>query len=237
MRHPGEEKPTIVLGDKFISDFLAHDKPLAPPPDIPGERVSGEIDDLRSKLAHSDRYSPEEVEAMRRELVAKSEERENEELKPSGGGTYETKKPAFTANVAPDGTVKIAEHYGLMDRFMANHGVDPYASNKRDYLDRTRDQRVAIGKRNRTEELKHSSSYMQQNIARLWAMTTDVQKRKQGLFDLWDECAETGSPEEIAGGADARAFVMNHIRGSVTYTADELRVLNAHRHSTQPFAP
>lgn len=105
------------------------------------------------------------------------------------------------------------------------------------YLDRTRDQRVAIGTRYREEQLKHSTIYMQQNIARLWAMTDFTKKRKQGLFDLWDECAEIGTPAEIAGGADARAFVLNHIRATVTYTADELRDLNAHRRSAERFAP
>jgi hypothetical protein len=78
---------------------------------------------------------------------------------------------------------------------------------------------------------------MQQNIARLWAMTTDVQKRKQGLFELWDECIEKGSPEEIAGGEAARAFVMNYIRAKVRYTQAELDKLNTTRLSTQVFAP
>jgi hypothetical protein len=78
---------------------------------------------------------------------------------------------------------------------------------------------------------------MQANIARLWAKTTSVDERKQGLFELWDECAETGTPEEIQGGEAARAFVLDHIRATVTYTADEVEVLNAHRHSRQPFCP
>ena len=236
MRRPGDE-PLEGPSGEFMEDFMNRTKPLPPPPDIPGERIGNEIADLRAKLARAGRYSPDELRAMREEIVRLNAEREAEELKPAGGGTYKTEKETFKAKVNADGSVKIEDDIGGMDKFMKEHGNDPYRANKLAYLDRTRDQRVAIGKRYREQELKKSVIYMQKNIARLWSMTTDVQKRKQGLFDLWDECSETGTPEEIAGGEDARAFVMAHIRGTVRYTPDELRALNAQRHSKQPFAP
>jgi len=236
MRKPGDE-PLKGPSDGFFENFMNRTKPIPPPPDIPGERIGDEISDLRAKLARAGRYSPDELRAMREEIVRLNAEREAEELKPAGGGTFKTEKETFKAKVNADGSVKIADNVSGQDKFMKEHGNDPYRANKLAYLDRTRDQRVAIGKRYREQALKKSVIYMQKNIARLWAMTTDVAKRKQGLFDLWDECSETGTPEEIAGGEDARAFVMAHIRGMVRYTPDELRVLNRQRHSKQPFAP
>lgn len=237
MRQPGDVELQGPSGN-FLGRFLENSKPVPPPPDIPGERVGDEIADLRTRLKRAGRYSPDELAGMRAELVAKNEERANEEMKPDGGGTYKTTKQTFKAKVNADGSVKLTDHnLGGMDKYMKEHGNDPYRANKLAYLDRTRDQRVAIGKRYREQELKKSVIYMQQNIARLYAMTTDVQKRKQGLFELWDECAEVGNPEEIEGGNAARRFVMDHIRGTVTYTPAELRALNAHRQSKQAFAP
>ncbi len=239
MRDPNQRDMNGVSGD-FLADFLNRSKPLPPPPDIPGERVGDEIADLRAKLKRADRYSPEEQASMRAQLVGLAEERDGEELKSAGGGTYKTEKQTFRAKVNPDGSVKLEdkpENMDSQDKFMLDHGVDPYARNKIAYLDRTRDQRVAIGKRYRSEQLKKSVVYMQQHIARLFASTTDVQKRKEGLFELWDECAETGDPEVIAGGEAARAFVMSYVRGKLPFTPDEIRAFNARRQSKQPFAP
>ncbi|HET9482662.1 MAG TPA: hypothetical protein VFO79_01790, partial [Xanthomonadales bacterium] len=183
---------------------------------------------------------PGELAAKRAELVALNAKREAEELKPAGGGTYRTEKETFRAKVNADGSLKLEdkpENMDAQDRLMLEHGIDPYAKVKLDYLDRTREQRVALGKRYREQELKKSVIYMQQHIARLYATTSDAAKIKESLFELWDECSETGTPEEIAGGEAARAFVLAVIRAKVKYTTEELHALNAKRHSKQRFAP
>jgi hypothetical protein len=237
MRKPGSE-PLKGPSADFWAAFEKNTKELPPPPDIPGERLQNEIADVRARLRRAGRYSPEELAGLREQLVALNDQLANEELKPAGGGTYKTEKETFRAKVNADGSVKIEDKPAdLQDRIAKRNGIDSYSANKLRYLDRTRDQRVAIGKRHREEELKKSVIYMQQHIARLNEMTTDPAKRKQGLFDLWDECSETGTPEEIAGGEAARAFVMAHIRGTMTYTPEEVRRLNAQRQSKQPFAP
>jgi hypothetical protein len=236
MRRPGDEG---LQGPSagFWANFENNTKPLPPPPDIPGERLQNEIADVRAKLKRAGRYSPEELAGLRAELVALNEQLANEELEPAGGGTYKTEKQTFRATVNADGTVKIEDKpMDAQDRLAKRYGIDPYAANKLRYLDRTRDQRVAIGKRHREQELKKSVIYMQQHVARLYGMTTDVAKRKQGLFELWDECSEEGTPEEIEGGEAARAFAMNHLR-ALKLTPDEVRAFNAQRRSKQPFAP
>ena len=239
MRKPGEIELEGLSGT-FWAKFAENTKPLPPPPDIPSERVSNEIHDLEARLKSGHQYSADELTAMRMQLVALREELKNEELEPAGGGEYKTEKETFRGRVAQDGSIKLTdkpENMDSQDRLMLEHGIDPYLKAKLDYLDRTRDQRVAIGKRFREQELKKSTKYMQQHISRLWAMTTDVQKRKQGLFELWDECTEKGPPEEVAAGEEARAYLMTWIRGKVTYTPQELDALNSKRQSTQVFAP
>ncbi len=63
------------------------------------------------------------------------------------------------------------------------------------------------------------------------------------LFDLWDECAETGPADRVRVGKQIRATIMAFIRrkipvgGAHQYTRDELEVLNARRVSKAVFAP
>lgn len=220
------------LSDDFVTRFLENSRPLAPPPDIPWERLTEQIAELRR--THG---SLEQIAALNQQLA-------DEELKPSGRGTYRATKQTFRATVDADGATHLEdrpEQLDSQDAFMLRHGIDPYARNKLAFLDRTRDQRAAVGERHRGVQLSHAPQLMQRNIDRLWATTPDLAARKLGLFELWDDCAETGSDELIAGGAAARALVIGviraRLRGASAYTADELTQLNARRHSTARFAP
>lgn len=239
MRRP--EQPVLEPSPEFVEDFVARSKPLAPPPDIPGERLAGEIADLRKRLRRARNQA--QIDSLRAQIVARNRELAAEELKPAGRGTYAADKQTFTASVAADGSVDLKDKPRQMDwqdRMMLSKGVDPYARNKLALLDRTRDQRVAVGERHRREQLGRATFLMQNNIDRLWATTTDLAARKVGLFELWDDCAETGS-EEIAAAAAARSFVIGVIRGRLrgadAYTAAELAALNARRRSSAVFAP
>jgi hypothetical protein len=133
------------------------------------------------------------------------------------------------------------EQLDTQDMMMKRRGIDPYGSEKLALLDRTRDQRVAVGERTRRSRLEHSAELMMHNVDRLWAMTADLAARKAGLFELWDDCAETGSDAIVAGGAAARMFVVGVIRarlqGRDAYTSEELARLNAGRRSKAVFAP
>ncbi|HEX3759695.1 MAG TPA: hypothetical protein VHW23_13370 [Kofleriaceae bacterium] len=228
-RPPPPELPG--LSQSFIDQFLAHTRPLAPPPDTP-ERLLDERDELRR--GHRDIAR----------IVALNDQIARQDLKPSGGGTYRAEQPTFTTRVDADGNAHVEDkprELDTQDRLMQRMGIDPYARNKLALLDRTRDQRVAIGERHRTAQLAHAAELMQHNIDRLWATVPDLAARKRGLFELWDDCAETGSDELGAGAGAARRLVIGvihaRLRGADAYTAAELAELNAIRRSTAVFAP
>ncbi|HEY0990449.1 MAG TPA: hypothetical protein VGD80_25525 [Kofleriaceae bacterium] len=239
------ERPPIELSPEFVADFLAHSKPVPPPPDIPFERLANEIRDLRQQMRHAGALGhQDEVEALRSEIAERNKQLAAEELKPSGRGTYTADAETFTARVDADGGVHLEDKPGKLDpqdRIMLAHGIDPYARDKLAMLDRTRDQRVAVGERRRSALLGRAGELMRENIDRLWAMTTDVAERKTGLFELWDDCAETGSAELVAAASAARLLVIGAIRawlrGRNAYTAAELAQLNARRRSSAVFAP
>jgi hypothetical protein len=133
--------------------------------------------------------------------------------------------------------------FDISDALMRGHGQDPYASRKLKFLDSTRDERVAIGNRYREQQLAQSTQLMQKNLDRLFAMRLDRARLKAALFELWDDCAETGEPAMIEGGKRARKLVVGTIRGKLpantetAYTADELAAFNRRKHSKAVFAP
>ncbi len=133
--------------------------------------------------------------------------------------------------------------FDISDALMRDHGQDPYASQKLKFLDSTRDERVQIGNRHRQQQLQQATQIMQRNLDRVWASVTDARARKQALFELWDECAETGTEDLIAAGADARRLVIGFIRARLpagradAFTADEISAFNRVKQSKAAFAP
>lgn len=176
------------------------------------------------------------------------------ELRPDGQGT-KSEHQTFRIKVAADGTVDIHDkanwqqkslfsaEFDVTDAMMRRQGMDPYASYKLKVLDETREERVAIGKTYRTQQLARSKQLAQKNLDRLWSSTLDLAARKQGLFELWDDCAESGSDERVVAGRSAREHVVGFIRGKLpagtadAFTADELARFNRQRKSQATFAP
>jgi hypothetical protein len=253
MRQPAVEHGVSTA---FVDDLLAHSRPLAKP-EIDGERIDADVAHDRAQLGDP-RWvaaaTPDELRLAREHLAVHRDEQAAHELHPSGGGTYQANHQTFDVKVAADGTAKIDDRANLQrhglglsfdvtDGLMRSHGIDPYASYKLKVLDETRDERVAIGNRYRKQQLAKSNQLMQRNLARLWATTADLSARKRGVFQLWDECAEHGSDDVIAGGAMARTYLIGFVRtrlardSAMAFTAAELAELNAHRQSSATFAP
>jgi hypothetical protein len=193
-------------------------------------------------------------------------------LEPAGGGRYRSEDLVTKTTIAKDGTVTFTDKsniqhqftslenvkrvlreagpFGLLrldfditDAFMRRHKIDPYASRKLKFLDATRDERVRIGARYKQEQLARTPELVQRNLERLWATETDLRARKQGLFELWDDAAETGSERMVAAGDAARRAVIGFIRGRLpadsadAFTAAELAACNARKQSRATFAP
>ncbi len=182
------------------------------------------------------------------------------ELKPSGGGTYTSNQPAFKVRIDRDGTAHIDDkadvgdfHFSGLgiagrasfdDWAMRQAGIDPYASAKRQWLDKTRDERARIGMAARKEDLARAPEFMKRNVRYAWSRTAnDPEARKQALFELWDECAETGETDLVAAGTAARAYLVGFIRAHLpagapgAFTPDDLSRLNARKRSHATFQP
>ncbi|HEY5923052.1 MAG TPA: hypothetical protein VIV11_15335 [Kofleriaceae bacterium] len=255
MRHPKLERGPSA---DFWARFEANTKPLQPK-DTVGEQLADEIANAEDNLKNPRwvaNASPEQLAGERMRLAGARAAREGAELQPDGAGT-KSDHHTFKAKFNPDGTVASLDdkrnfrfhslpfsgEFDVTDAMMRSKGIDPYSAYKLKVLDDTRDERAAIGKRYRTQQLAQSKQHVQKNLDRLWATAHDLATRKRGLFELWDDCAEAGSEETIRAGASAREHVIGFIRtklpaGSAkAFTAEELARLNNGRKSKLVFAP
>lgn len=241
----GTDKPVLkgISGD-FLGKFLESSKPLQPK-DIASERIGDEVATEAEHLGNQrwiDNSSPEQVHEEREKQVASREEQDGHELKQDGRG-YKADHATFTGTVEPDGTAHIDQkrRYDPTEIIMNRKGIDPYSSNKQRMLDDTREERYEIGKKYKQQQLAQSGLIAQKNLNYLWAKTTELGARKQALFEMWDECAETGSDELVAGGTAARkmvvGFIRSHLTGDTAYTRSELAAFNAKKKSRAPFDP
>jgi hypothetical protein len=219
-------------------------------PELEHGLPQGFVDDFLSR-------SPAPAGDAEAATLAKAEH--DPELHPSGGGTYTSDHETFTAHVARDGTVHFDDKPDVGDFHFAGIGFagrmsvddwimrrttgqDPYSSAKRQWLDKTRDERAAIARMHRTEDLERAPELMQQNLVAMWQRVRDPAARREALFELWDECAE-GEGVAGAAGERARAMVIGWIgshlpRGQPgAFSADEIARLDARRASKQHFAP
>ena len=227
MRRGAPPAPLAPLSARVIDDLLRH----TPPRELlPEERIAEDIQQAR----HDHDWA---------RLQALRDEQRTLDLQPAGHGTYRADNHGFAIDVDRDGTTHIRDKptFDATDALMRAVGIDPYAAHKLEVLDRTRDTRAILQKRATQDRLAHAAQLMQGHIDRLWRSTQDLAARKQGLFELWDDCAESGSDEVLAGAGDARRIVVGWIQlkllGADAYTAQDLARLNARRRSQARFEP
>jgi hypothetical protein len=189
------------------------------------------------------------------------------QLESAAGGRKKSDQNVFVAKVERDGSVRLTDkanldielspnparflsgRFDVTDYLMRKTGNDPYASRKLKFLDETRDERVAIGKQWRKEQLQQTAIIMKQNLVRAWAQSPDIPSRKRALFALWDEIVEpttaADQADEVLAEASraARRAVIGFIRARLpagsehAYSEAELAAFNARKQSAATFAP
>lgn len=141
--------------------------------------------------------------------------------------------------LAPQGQVE----FDVGEEVMRAAGIDPYLAQKLAFMDRTREERFRIAATWRSESLREALHRMPRELERLWRAGGDASGRRRLLFQLWDECAESGSPQVVATARAVRGTVVAFIRRRLprgsrhAYSDEELAALNRSRTSRERFAP
>jgi hypothetical protein len=127
----------------------------------------------------------------------------------------------------------------MTDMLMHLAGQDPYAAGKRKLADETREQRLCMARRTQHAREAQALFELSTNV-RAIAERKDwsPEKRRQALFDIWDEC-EDGSDYAAMARATITALIRQAFpEGSpLAYQPHELLALNERRTSSNKFAP
>jgi hypothetical protein len=177
------------------------------------------------------------------------------ERKPIVAESFVHEDSAFTARVAADGSVEMAPNrlidprgittvkVDFTDVLLSAGGDDPYAYEKRKFLDATREERLVMARIACGERLAASLGELPRKLDRIWSSDRTLSEKKNILFDLWDECAEDGPAEVLRHSELARATVVEFIhrnlpeRSGAAYSPAELASLNRRRLSKRRFDP
>ena len=166
--------------------------------------------------------------------LAEYHERESRSGEP---GDNANAKNTFIGPVAAGG-------FDITDALTRASGADPYLAKKLQYLDRTREERAQIASARRAVDLDDSVAKLRGHLDRIWRRRDlSPRQRKAILFELWDECLESGSENDLRAAALARATIVGFVRrelprGSTNgYTQAELAALNRGRTSRRRFDP
>jgi hypothetical protein len=133
--------------------------------------------------------------------------------------------------------------FELTDLAMRAAGQDPYAHRKMALLDRTRDERMQMAAAEKSDDLRAALARTPSHLEHIWRAPGTLAEKRRLLFQLWDECAESGSDEVLAASRAVRASIVAFIRrrlptGSrAAYSERELTRLNARRTSRDRFEP
>ncbi len=138
----------------------------------------------------------------------------------------------------------IAGIFDVTDWLMRRNKQDPYSYQKAQFLERTRGQRMLLAAEARSAHLRNALFSLRRRLNEVWNnIAWSHRERRRVLFDLWDECAETGSREVVSTAAQVRATIVAFVRHHLPetsrhrYTLAELKTLNARKKSRQLFLP
>ena len=137
----------------------------------------------------------------------------------------------------------ISGRFALNDMVMRWAGQDPYAARKLAFMDRTRPRRMRMAAAERSLDLRDAVTHTPRLLVRVWRGPGSARQRRRLLFQLWDECAETGPDEVVAAARAVRAAIVAFVRrelpaGSAqAYSEGELDALNQARTSRERFRP
>lgn len=184
----------------------------------------------------------------------------------SGNGTMRATGEPFKASIAADGTIRFQDRpnvqfdgigtmpgtfipalsgrFDVTDAVMASLGEVLYPYRKLKLMDQSREMRAGMAVRAKGQALEVSLAGYPRRLHTLWRDSQyTLAQRKQLLFALWDECAESGDDNVMATARSIRASTLAFIRKVLpagapgAYTETELAELNARRQSAAAFEP
>ncbi|MAQ18036.1 MAG: hypothetical protein CMN30_24965 [Sandaracinus sp.] len=168
------------------------------------------------------------------------------ELEPQPDGSLRFQGHVFEATIRPDGTVAFVDAppvqgngvgltFDITDRIERAVGNDPYAYERRWFLESTQELRDDLASRHRDHAARRGVVLVWRQAEAIWTSGRLAAARRRALFELWDACDEDQRM--------VREAILDFIRAALpedsaeAYTPAELRAYAARRTSRAPFTP
>jgi hypothetical protein len=174
------------------------------------------------------------------------------ELIPEKGGGFRAETKTFIAHIKPDGSLSFDNRFpigfekggtfsfDLTDLAMRGKKQDPYAAEKRRFIEFSEKTRNELRKKHLQETQDHAIESLSGELASIWSSGRSAATRRRELYEKWADCAEE---KEDRMGRRGRHTVEDFIRGHLPkgssdgFSDDELAAINSERKGLSPFDP
>lgn len=174
------------------------------------------------------------------------------ELVPDKGGGYKCETKTFVAHIKPDGKIEFENRFpigfekggtfsfDLTDLVMRGKKIDPYAAEKRRFLEFSDKLRNDLRKKAAAEAQTNAMSTFAEQLISVWENGRSGASRRRELYEKWADCSDDKNDSLGRKGRHAvEDFIRGHLpRGSSNaYTDEELQKIASERQGMPPFDP
>jgi hypothetical protein len=174
------------------------------------------------------------------------------EIVPEKGGGFKCETPNFVAHIKPDGALSFDNRFpigfqkggtftfDLTDLAMRGKKQDPYAAEKRRFIEFSDKLRSDLRKKALQEYHEQALTTLAEQLSAIWGSSRSAAARRRELYEKWADCSDDGSDHLGRKGRHAvEDFIRGHLpkSGPDGYTDEELGKIAGERQGLPPFDP
>lgn len=174
------------------------------------------------------------------------------ELIPEKGGGYRCETKNFVAHIKPDGALEFSDRFpigfnkggtfsfDLTDLAMRGKKQDPYAAEKRKFIEFSDKVRSELRKKALQESQDQALATLSDQLTLLWRSSRSAASRRREMYEIWADSSDDKSEKLSRKG---RRIIEDFIRANLPegssdgYTAEELSRIAGERQNLPPFDP
>lgn len=174
------------------------------------------------------------------------------ELIPEKGGGFKSETKNFIAHIKPDGTISFENRFpigfnkggtfsfDLTDLAMRGKKQDPYAAEKRRFLEFSDKVRSDLKQKAFEEQQRSAVSHLADELSTIWNSSRSAAARRREIYEKWADCTDD---KNDSIGRKGRHTVEDFIRGHLpasspdAFTSEELAHIASERQGLPQFDP
>lgn len=174
------------------------------------------------------------------------------EIVPEKGGGYKSDTKNFIAHIKPDGTISFENRFpigfnkggtfsfDLTDLAMRGKKQDPYAAEKRRFLEFSDKLRSDLKAKALEESRRSAIAHLAEQLSDVWNSGRSGASRRRDIYEKWADCADDKNDSVGRKGRHTvEDFIRSHLPASSpdAFTSEELARIASERQGLPPFDP